>query len=91
MSVATETWLERDFGVPYTLEQIRCLSDAVTAGRTKYPPEQGRRIAEEFGLSGQKKEKWTAEEKDRIRETLGEVGIWPRMAELWLEKIWRKS
>ena len=91
MSVATETWLERNFGVPYTLEQIRCLCDAVAAGRTKYPPEQGQRIAEEFGLSGQKKEKWTPEVKDQIRETLGEVGIWPHMAELWLEKTWRKS
>ena len=91
MSVATETWLERKFGVSYTLEQIRHLADAVAAGRTKYPPEQGQQIREEFGLSGQKKEKWSPDVKERIRETLGEVGIWPRMAECWLEKIWRKT
>ncbi len=91
MSVASETWLEREFGVPYTLEQIRRLADAVAAGRTKYPPEQGQQIARDFGLSGQKKEKWTPQVKEQIRKTLGEVEIWPRMAERWLANIWREA
>lgn len=88
MSVATEAWLEREFGVPYTLEQIRILADAIMAGRTEYPPEQGEQILEDFGLDGAKKEKWTPGVKEQIRKTLGEVGAWPRLAEEWLDRIW---
>ncbi len=91
MSIATETWLARDFGVPYTLEQIRLLADAIISGALKYPPEQGRQILEDFGLDGQKNEKWEPEMKEQIRQTLGEVGIWPRLAEEWLAKIWREE
>lgn len=90
MSVATEQWLQREFGVPYTLEQIRLLADAVSEGRTCYPKEKGAEILRNFGLDGKKKEKWTPEEKKQIRETLKEVGDWPHMAEDWLDKIWRK-
>ena len=91
MSIATEQWLEREFGVPYTLEQIRLLADAVSEGKTSYPKEKGAEILEDFGLNGQKKEKWTPEQKDAIRDTLKEVGIWPRLAEEWLDKIWKKK
>lgn len=91
MSVATEQWLERDFGVPYTLEQIRLLADAVSGGKTSFPEEKGAEILINFGLAGEKKEKWTPEEKDEIRDTLKEVGIWPRLAEDWLDKIWKKN
>ena len=88
MSVATEQWLDREFGDPYTLEQIRLLADAITEGRTSYPTEQGIQIREDFSLDGQKKEKWTPEMKEQIRGTLTEVGVWPSLAESWLEKIW---
>ncbi len=91
MSVATEQWLEGDCGVPYTLEQIRLLADAVSQGRTVYPEEKGAEIMEDFGLNGQKKEKRTPEEKAAIRDTLKEVGIWPHLAEDWLGKIWQKG
>ena len=50
MSVATEQWLEREFGVPYTLEQIRMLADAVSRGKTSYPQEKGAEILSDFGL-----------------------------------------
>ena len=91
MSVATEQWLEREFGVPYTLEQIRMLAEAVSGGMTAYPREKGAQILEDFGLNGQKKEKWTPDEKNAIRNTLKEVGIWPRLAEDWLAGIWKKK
>lgn len=88
MSVASERWLERDFGVPYTLEQIRLLAEAVMEGKTAYPPEQGRKILDDFGLNGKKKEKWTPEMKVQIRRTFAEVGIWPELSRRWLKKIW---
>ena len=88
LSVATEQWLERDFGEPYTLEQIRLLAGAVTAGKTGYPPEKGRQILEDFGLDGRKKEKWTPEQKEAIRKSLRSVGVWPELAKDWLDQIW---
>ena len=91
MSVATEQWLEREYGVPYTLEQIRMLADAVSQGRTACPVEMGTRILADFGLDGQKKEKRPPEEEEAIRGTLKEVGIWPRLAEDWLNKMWKNS
>ena len=91
MSMATERWLERDFGVPYTLEQIRLLADAVSQGLTAYPEEKGAEILADFGLDGKKKEKWTPDEKAAIGKTLKEVGVWPSLAEDWLDKIWQKT
>ena len=91
MSIATEQWLEREFGVPYTLEQIRLLADAVSEGKTSYPKEKGAEILVDFGLNGKKKEKWTPEQKDAICVTLKEVGIWPQLAEEWLDRIWKKK
>lgn len=88
MSVATETWLERDFGVPYTYEQIRLLAEAVLSGKTEYPAELGEKILEDFGLKGSRREKWTPEEKEEIRKTLREVSAWTSLAEDWLDKIW---
>ena len=90
MSVATEQWLEREFGVPYTLAQIRMLADAVSRGKTSYPQEKGAEILSDFGLDGKKKEKWTPGKKAAIHDTLKEVGIWPQLAEEWLNKIWKK-
>ena len=72
-------------------EQIRMLAEAVSGGMTAYPREKGAQILEDFGLNGQKKEKWTPDEKNAIRNTLKEVGIWPRLAEDWLSKIWQKN
>ena len=91
LSVATEQWLERDFGEPYTLEQIRLLAGAVSAGKTSYPPEKGREILADFGLDGRKKEKWDPEQKDEIRKTLKTVGIWPELAKDWLDQIWKQD
>lgn len=91
MSIATKQWLDREFGVPYTLEQIRLLADAVAEGRTSYPKEKGAEILADFGLDGHKKEKWTPEEKASIHDTLEEVGSWPRLAEDWLGRIWQKN
>lgn len=87
LSVATEQWLERDFGVPYTLEQIRLLARAVAEGKTKYPPERGRTILEDFGLAGNRREKWTPDQKEEIKKNLKETGVWPELAKNWLDKI----
>ena len=91
LSVATERWLERDFGVPYTLEQIRILAEAISAGETKYRQEKGAEILADFGLNGQKKEKWSPEIKEEIKASLKETGIWLRLAEDWLDRIWADS
>lgn len=91
ISVATERWLERDFGEPYTLEQIRYLAKAVAENRTDYPADMGEKIMSDFGLNGKKKEKWTSEDKAVIRESFGEVGVWPELAEKWLDKMWREK
>ena len=90
MAVATEQWREREFGGPYTLEQIRMLADAGSRGKTSYPQEKGAEILSDFGLDGKKKEKWTPGQKAAIHDTLKEVGIWPQLAEEWLNKIWKK-
>ena len=91
LSVATEQWLERDFGEPYTLEQIRLLAGAVIEGQTPYPPEKGREILADFGLDGRKKEKWDPEQKEEIRRTLKTVGIWPELAKDWLDQLWNRD
>lgn len=91
LSVATLPWLERDFGVPYTHEQIRLLAEAVSRGETACPPEQGTQILHDFGLDGTKKEKWDPETKEQIRKTLPQVGVWPKLAEQWLADLWEKN
>ena len=90
MSVATEEWLNREFGNPYTLEQIKCLAKAMINGKTKYRPEDGKKILSDFGLDGTKKEKWTPAMKEQIRSTFPEVSVWPALAECWLKKIWNR-
>lgn len=91
MSVATEQWLERDFGIPYSLEQIRMLASAVSAGKTDWPIEKGKEILKDFGLDGTRKEKWTQTEKEKIRKSLGEVGSWIGLAVKWLDRVWNGS
>lgn len=88
MSAATERWLERDFGDTYTLDQIRMLCSAIREEKAPYPEEKAQEIAEEFGFDGKKREKWTPEETERIRKTLPEVGIWPKLAVSWLNRQW---
>ncbi len=86
LSTATERWILRDFGQPYTLEQIRFLAEAVKAGKTDLPPGRGEEILEEFGLAGKKKEKWTPEMKEKLYGTIQEVGVWTELAEKWLAR-----
>lgn len=86
LSVATEEWLERKFGEPYTLKQIRLLADAVDAGDTPCAAGKGAEILEKFGLNGKKSEKWTPQMKAQIRETLKETKIWTGLAEIWLKR-----
>ena len=43
------------------------------------------------GLNGQKKEKWSPEIKEEIKASLKETGIWLRLAEDWLDRIWADS
>ncbi len=88
LSLATERWLERDFGDTYTLEQIRMLVCAVREGRTPYPEETGDRICAEFGFGSRKQEKWAPEVKEQIRQTLPEVQAWTELAEQWLKRRW---
>ena len=90
LSLATQQWLDRDFGHPYTREQFRFLADAVMRGDTKYSPDKGEELLAAAGLDGKKKEKWTPEQKEQIEKTLEEVGIWPKMAQVWLKKQWRE-
>lgn len=88
LSVATQEWLNRDFGDYYTLEQIRFLVKAICSGKTEYSPETGEKIAAEFGIDGNREERWLTEEKEEIRSTLPEVEVWPMLAGKWLERQW---
>lgn len=88
LSLATEQWLERDFGHPYTLEQIKLLIEAVMRGETPYTEERGKELLSASGLDGSRKEKWDPEIKKKIRVTLNEVAVWPKLAESWLDRQW---
>lgn len=90
LSVATDQWLERDFGDRCTEEQIRFLADAIRQGKTSYPTELGEQIASDFGFGTAAKEKWDPVTKEKIRKTLAEVSIWPKLAETWLESQWER-
>ena len=87
MSVATEEWLERDYGQPYTLEQIRLLAEAVRAGRTSLPAEAAEEILREHELDGTKKQKWSPAEKEEIRAGMYEVTCWRELAKCWLARM----
>lgn len=91
LSVATDQWLSRDFGQPYTLEQIKMLADAIREGKTSYPPQLGEKILNDFGLNGNKKEKWSPDQKQQIRRTMKETQSWKELAFLWLERIWEEN
>ena len=84
MSVATPEWLDKESEELYTLEQIRLLAEAVSAGRTPCPPERGEELIREFALDGRKRERWTPEVKEWLRGLLDEVGLWTELAERWL-------
>ena len=86
MSVATEEWLARDYGQPYTLEQIRLLAEAVNQGKTSLPPEAAEEILREHELDGTKKQKWSPKEKEEIRDTMYEVTQWRELAKRWLAR-----
>ena len=86
MSDASEDWLEGKYRENYTLEQIVRLADAVREGKTDYPPEKSEEILAEVGLKGRKQEKWTPEEKEQLHAVLPEVGMWPELAERWLNR-----
>lgn len=86
MSVATEEWLERQYGQPYTLEQIRLLAEAIRDGKTECPAEMADQILHEHELDGSKKRKWSSEEKEQVRDTMYEVTCWRELAKRWLER-----
>lgn len=86
MSVATEDWLEGKVGDTYTLEQIVRLAEAIRAGETSFPPERGDTLLAESGITKKRPPKWDEETKERLRAVLGEVGMWPEMAERWLAR-----
>ena len=44
MSVATPEWLDKESEELYTLEQIRLLAEAVSAGEHPVPPERGEEL-----------------------------------------------
>lgn len=87
MSVATEEWIARDFGQPYTLEQIRFLAEAVRGGKTGLPPEEADKILKEHELDGTKRQKWSQREKEEIRAAMREVTAWRDLAKQWLAGI----
>ncbi len=84
MSVATPEWLDKEREELYTLEQIRLLAEAVKAGKTPCPPEKGEELMKDFALDGGKRERFTPEVKEWLRDLLSEVGLWTELAERWL-------
>lgn len=89
MSVATEDWLERNYGCPYTMEQICFLTRAVREGRTALPREDADRILRKHGLDGTREEKWSPLEKEKIREDMQQVTVWRELAKNWLLQIFQ--
>lgn len=88
LSVATEEWLERDFGDYYSREQIRLLVEAIRSGKTEYDKTEADQIEKEFFLNDIRKDKWPKDVKEEIRKTLPEVSAWTGMAETWLSRQW---
>ena len=84
MSVATPEWLDKEREELYTLEQIRLLAEAVKAGKTPCPPEKEEELMKDFALDGGKRERFTPEVKEWLRDLLSEVGLWTELAERWL-------
>ena len=86
LSIANESWLEEDFGYPYTLEQTFQLIEKIKTGELGIPNEIGDQISEQLGLSGTSKGMRDAGEKERLCSILQEVGSWFDMANRWLRK-----
>lgn len=84
LSVATEEWLDEETDELYTLEQIRLLAEAVTAGKTPCSPEKGEEMIREFALDGRRRERCTPEVREWLRGLLNQVGLWTELAERWL-------
>ena len=68
----------------------RHLRDLERQGTDEFPylwrPEKSEEILAEVGLKGRKQEKWTPEEKEQLHAVLPEVGMWPELAERWLNR-----
>lgn len=86
MSVATEEWLEGCYGASYTLEQIDRLILAIEQGKTPWPKETADKIRNDFSRKRDGGKKWDPEIKAWLKGLLDEVGMWPEMAEKWLQE-----
>lgn len=88
MSVATEDWLEERGREPYTMEQIRLLSEAILRGETRFEKKTGEELLAKYGISRPAPEKWSRDEKEHLRKVLKEVGAWRMLAKCWLAAVW---
>ena len=80
LSLADETWVNEEFGEPYTLEQTFALGKAVTDGTFPVPEEVKKALEEMSKLfSGQ-----IEREKAQANE---EVSQWPELADQWIREM----
>ncbi|MDO4284838.1 MAG: alpha/beta hydrolase [Eubacteriales bacterium] len=77
LSLADETWANREFGEPYTVEQLMAMIGAVKDGSLVLPKQESEQICAFSNMSLGEKE-----------ETNEEVRIWPELAQQWLSRIW---
>lgn len=87
LSVASEEWLEGEYGEFYTLEQTVAMLEKIRAGELDVPAETADKIEEQCHYVKGVKENFCPEEKEQMRKVLKDVGIWPEMAKRWLEDI----
>lgn len=80
LSLADETWVNEEFGEPYTLEQTFALGKAVTDGTFPVPEEVKKALEEMSKLfSGE-----TEREKAQVNK---EVSQWPKLADEWIREV----
>ena len=79
LSLADETWVNEEFGEPYTLEQVMLIEEAMKSGRLKLSEEK---MQELIALG----------EMERPKEEVHpEIIIWPLLAKQWLEGVWNSK
>ena len=80
LSLADETWAGREYGEPYTTEQIEYVKKAVEHGQI-FEEEKEKAIKEQITFMDH------ADLSEFVSEPIEEVAVWPKLADTWLKDI----
>ncbi len=83
VSTADEKWANREFGEPYTFEQVFTVAEAVRKGDLKVPEAKEKNLLESEKFIRD----YISGEMDFGSVPLPEISIWVDIAERWLNKI----